>query len=1511
MSDSISGVIIPLIIPVDAPPSLASGVQALAASLESTEFSSACLQLQQSFCYLTWHFADFSARHLQHLGLECTTCSAFGHSRLDQHLQALQENLERLAEAAEKYAEVGDVFRVFYVGGLRARNSSPRRHTRLLGLGGQSIRGYRSVLEWCRLELGDEEFSGELRCQRELRRYLPILREWLDSSSGHFRQIKTYDWFEHESTEPIEETVTVANPSAAATAPSEVLASLKSPASEAPAIVSLTSFPTPPLLARHQALFEEQAASQNPDAFLTLGRLAGLAVQYIFAISGAALRSLGQLDPALEKRLETGLTLRQKQTSLTFLFKGLAQHQNENPMLEQVARALQVPGGGKLADFLTSTWGGGHTFAEFCLETAKSEPPPLWQERFLPGIRAWLQQSASWFAHAEHYFQAPNEQGFVGFTLQLGDEHLEIDRKALLIDTAALRIGAAELRQLLGRGETSGENITAVEATTEPAKAEPAKAEPAKAEPAKAETAKAEPAKAEPTKAEPAKAEPAKAEPAKAEPAKAEPAKAEPAKAEPAKAEPAKAEPAPAEPAKAEPTKAEPAKAELPKAEPAPAEPAMAEPAKAEPAKAEPAKAEPAKAEPAKAEPAKAEPAPAEPAKAETAKAEPAKAEAKAKQTKAEPTKAEPAPAEPAEAEPAEAEQAKAEPAKAEPTEAEPPKAKQAKAEPTKAEPAKAEPAKAKQAKAEPAKAEPAKAEPAPAEPAEAEPAEAEQAKAEPAKAEPATAEPAPAEPAEAEPAEAEQAKAEPAKAEPAEAEPATNRDELQEPTIEQNPQTEIHEPDPTPREAEGSAESEPTTAETKPVQAKQSEAVTTEPAEVVSAPAVSSPQPRTAADQEWIGPAPALELWDESVGTAKAEPLLKLTAFLIQYTSGIIDEWRELPEKSAPKTIASALDQLLQRLQTQDDTPVLTPLGAAEDSQSLHHWLCQDNLRTWLTLQRDYNPDILAQTGRWLAALQPFFQESEQLFEEPAACGTLEGVVVYQERFLEFVDHPIYIGPIQGPFWENSEPETTETTSDLATAAAIVVEAVAFGTETKPDLTSLPACVSEYYEALWTAEPVSLEGLASALEFSIQYYAGLLASVAIGSGATEASHLSAWRSDSNLLQRLEMIQQILDETPESEHPTLAALRNIFEGSLFGEIWKRERAELASLTYALRCNHEDERERATVTLAAWIEAGKSLLGSLENLSEPIDAKGHLEVVVQQDDSFFELVEPEYAIHLVPPGFNAWQDLICYRNLAARYGSQELLGKSDGSQELSGSAVTDAGEDFFSAPSLSLQEKMMEALFKEPEPAPPTARLDAPKPKPQLVQQEEQPVAATPRSELQLNAVLEQLLQKPVEEEPAPPPTATEESPASSVTAKPDTPKGPARLDAPATEKTPEFIVVDPPKLQYTIHYDGKEGQIHNGRIELKNVGGSLLKGTVKSNHPCLRVNPSVFRTNEAEISYWIDDSDRPSNMQKIGLSFHFSGQKVEVPMEKMLPDKKFKQLASKMLGFVKNLRQKG
>ena len=1457
MSDSISGVIIPLIIPVDAPPSLASGVQALAASLETTEFSSACLQLQQSFCYLTWHFADYSARHLQHLELEHTPCSSFGHARLEQHLGALQDNLEKLAEVSEKYPEVADVFRVFYVGGLRARHSSPRRHTRLLGLGGQSIRGYRSILEWCRLELGDEEFSGELRCQRELRRYLPILREWLDSSSGHFRQIKTFEWFEQSEgvVEP-EEPPQLPSTAPATTVPTEALASLKPAPSEAvaPTTVSLTSFHTPPLLARHQALFEEQLTAQAAEAFVTLGRLAGLAVQYLFAISGAALRSIGQLDPALEKRLDTGLTLRQKQTSLTFLFKGLAQHQGENPMLEQLSRSLQAPSGGKMADFLTSTWGGGHTFAEFCMETAKPEPPPLWQERFLPGIRAWLQQSASWFAHAEHYFQTPNEQGFIGFTVQLGDEHLEIDRKALQLDTAALRIGAADLKLLL----TPPRSDAAV--------GEPEKMVVAEAAPTETTT---EPPQSPGTEAKPSKGTAAKA-PAKTAAAKAE--------AKPTTVEAAEAKPAKAKAITAEPVELEAAEDKVPQVE------AEAEATKKEPIEAAQVEAAEAKAPQVESEAQATKEEPIEVAQVEAA-------EAKAPLVEAE---AEPMEAKPIEAVQVEAPEAKAPlvEAEAEPIEAKPIQAVKVEAAETEAPLVEAKPEAIEAERTEAAQVEAAEAE-APlveAEPEaiEAEPTEAAQVEAAEAKAPQVEAE-------------AQATKEEPTDLETAEAEPAGVEATVQAEATNPSPiEAEPAQIDPTKSEFLKTdlpeATAGPETAEATSIQGEQS----------VQASLGEFPEPQESSALGWAGPALALELWDESVASRDPEPLLRLASFLIQYTSGVIDEWRELAEKGSAPNISQALDQLLNRLETEDDTPVILPLGNPTNQGSLSHWLHQASFKTWLCLERDYRADIQHTVGLWLTALQPFFQDSEQLFEDPAANGTLEGVVVYQDRFLEFVDHPLYVGPLSDAFWTLPFPSESPTESELASPATAEVSPPP---SDRPDLAALPECVTEYYATLWSEENLGREALAAGLEFFIQYFAGLLACVAIHAEEVEASHLSAWRGDSNLLQRLEMISQVLDAIGESEHGTLVSLREIFQGPLFGEVWKREHSELVSLTYSLRREHEEELGRARAIMASWIEASKALLATLENLAEPIDSKGHLEVVVQQDDHFFELVEPEYAIHLVPPGFTNWQDLICYRNLAARYGSQELLGESGGSQELSGSAVVaDESDDFFSSSGPSYQDQMMEALFKEPESAV-TAKLEAPKAKPQLVQEEVEPVAPPVRSEMQLNAVLEQLLQKPgaAEEEAPPAPSGESSAPATEKLEAPQS--APARVAAP-TEKPPEFIVVDPPILQYTIHYDGKEGQIHTGRIDLVNTGGSLLKGTVKSNHPCLRVNPSVFRSNEAAISYWIDDSDRPSNMQKIGLSFHFSGQKVEVPMEKMLPDKKFKQLATKMLGFVKNLRQK-
>jgi type IV pilus assembly protein PilB len=236
----------------------------------------------------------------------------------------------------------------------------------------------------------------------------------------------------------------------------------------------LTGFVTPPLFWRHQARWEEAAGVDEDLALETLARLCGLIVQYSFSLAAAALSTLGRLDPALEKRLETGLSVRQKQTSLRFLLKALAEHQGESELVDRVAGLLQAPEGGKLRAWLIPSWGGGHTLGEFFVDSLQSTPPENWRERFLPGVRSWLQQSAPWFAHCEHYFQVPDRHGLVSFTVEVGEDYLEADRKGLQIDTAELRIPRPDLEVWLAPVRSDEVDKAAAVPRTAPAEAETA-----------------------------------------------------------------------------------------------------------------------------------------------------------------------------------------------------------------------------------------------------------------------------------------------------------------------------------------------------------------------------------------------------------------------------------------------------------------------------------------------------------------------------------------------------------------------------------------------------------------------------------------------------------------------------------------------------------------------------------------------------------------------------------------------------------------------------------------------------------------------------------------------------------------------------------------------------------------------------------------------------------------------------------------------------------------------------
>ena len=206
---------------------------------------------------------------------------------------------------------------------------------------------------------------------------------------------------------------------------------------------------SPPLFWRLQSLYDEEVAQGRKSAAQTLGRLCGLAVEYCFAVSAAALITIGQLEAALEKRLERGLSLRQKQNSLPFLFRALAQHQTEGRVLEQVARLVEAPDGGQLSKWLLGSWGGGETFGEFCVESAHGQPSSLGLEHFVAGMQLWLNQMASWFANHEHYFQPADSGGYLSFMVEVGDDFLEADCKGLDLDTGSLGFSPAELGPLL------------------------------------------------------------------------------------------------------------------------------------------------------------------------------------------------------------------------------------------------------------------------------------------------------------------------------------------------------------------------------------------------------------------------------------------------------------------------------------------------------------------------------------------------------------------------------------------------------------------------------------------------------------------------------------------------------------------------------------------------------------------------------------------------------------------------------------------------------------------------------------------------------------------------------------------------------------------------------------------------------------------------------------------------------------------------------------------------------
>ena len=188
-SRKLTGLPIPSL-PKEAPKEFAFLLDEVLAGINGGEGEVAVAALQQSFRWLSCFFAGIAVSAAESLEVAYQLDQVEALAKEDDFpgVQAtLKQALTCLGDkASDPLAKA--VRTVFFVGSTRSQ-PTPRRHARLLELAGIPIRGYRLMSEWVALEPGVADLEGNSRCSRELRRYLPIYKEWVTAAANFYRDL--------------------------------------------------------------------------------------------------------------------------------------------------------------------------------------------------------------------------------------------------------------------------------------------------------------------------------------------------------------------------------------------------------------------------------------------------------------------------------------------------------------------------------------------------------------------------------------------------------------------------------------------------------------------------------------------------------------------------------------------------------------------------------------------------------------------------------------------------------------------------------------------------------------------------------------------------------------------------------------------------------------------------------------------------------------------------------------------------------------------------------------------------------------------------------------------------------------------------------------------------------------------------------------------------------------------------------------------------------------------------
>ncbi|MEW6282050.1 MAG: hypothetical protein AB1758_25825, partial [Candidatus Eremiobacterota bacterium] len=187
MAESLKGVAAPKP-PPGAPAHVEHLLSRLAESLELDAAGSAFRAMRELLTYLLEYFAGVSAAMAVERGKLEDKPKALWRSQATVHdLETLiGKALTGLAEFRTDPA-VASLRAVFFVGETGDK-PSPRRHSRLLRFAGSPFRGYVYLSDLCKLAP-----SGRDAYTAEVKRYIPLLKDWLMAAAPFFQSCKVLE----------------------------------------------------------------------------------------------------------------------------------------------------------------------------------------------------------------------------------------------------------------------------------------------------------------------------------------------------------------------------------------------------------------------------------------------------------------------------------------------------------------------------------------------------------------------------------------------------------------------------------------------------------------------------------------------------------------------------------------------------------------------------------------------------------------------------------------------------------------------------------------------------------------------------------------------------------------------------------------------------------------------------------------------------------------------------------------------------------------------------------------------------------------------------------------------------------------------------------------------------------------------------------------------------------------------------------------------------------------------